>query len=138
MPKDADLIDAVKGLLAAIKKEPKLQETISFMKIKPVPESIITQMREAAKDKPYPYSELWQLPKLVLYVGGGQKQAQRALNKLYELFKNYEGLNRGPAFNKKITSYIYFAQGEIIYFVSDINGTYEDFHLINPATGKRK
>lgn len=153
MPKDADLMNALQRLLNAIKQEPELQETISFMKIKPISESIIEQMRETAKDKPYPYSELWRLPKIILYVGGGKKQAQRALNKLYELFKDYEGLGRGPAFNKKVTNYIYFAQGnredkilhpeyfeqgEMIYFITDINGAAEDFHLINPATGKRE
>ena len=153
MPKDEDLINAVKRLLNTIKQEQELQETISYMKIKPVPESIIMQMQKAAKGKPYPYSELWRLPKIVLYIGGGKKQAQRALNKLYELFKDYEGLGRGPAFNKKITSFIffsqgnredkilhqdYFEQGDMIYFVPDINGTHEDFHLINPVTGKRE
>ncbi len=151
MPRDEDFKDSVLALLNAIKREKDLQETISTLKIKPIPETIIEQIKEPAQKLQYPNSEVWRLPKIILYILG-KDAAQRALNKIFELFKDRQGLDRAPAFNRKVTSLIYFAQGnrddkmkypevfekgEMIYFDPKFNGQYEDFHLINPATKTR-
>jgi hypothetical protein len=58
-------------------------------------------MRENAKDKPYPYSEYGAFLKSFYMLAAAKKQAQRALNKLYELFKIMKGLVEDPLLIKK-------------------------------------
>jgi hypothetical protein len=152
MPKSANLVHATKQLVEAIRKDQMLQKVISNIKIKPIPDNIIEQIKsavEAETNKKRPYSEFWRLPRIVIYIGDGKRQAQFALNKLYRLFKDEKGTGWGPEFNEKVTDYIFFAQGnredkiynpeyfepeDMVYYKSDVNGTWEDFHLINPAT----
>jgi hypothetical protein len=50
-------------------------------------------------------------PILVLYACQGKDQAQKLLDMVCGLFKGKEGLNILPRYNKRVTSLIYFAQG---------------------------
>jgi hypothetical protein len=94
-------------------------------------------------------------PRIVLYITG-KNQAQLVLNKIYDLFKDDAGSNRAPKFNEKVTSLIYFAQGDrdfkssynsffeqpdLIYFkkglTKDDKGQDEDYYLENPGTPRR-
>ena len=90
-------------------------------------------------------------PKIVIYVAAGKENAQLVLNKIYAAFKDKEGLNISPRFNQKITSYIYYAQGNgddkeidqykyffenpgMVHYKSDITGEEENYALKMPTT----
>lgn len=51
------------------------------------------------------------VPLIVLYPAAGQENAQKVLDIVYKKFGALEGLNCPPAFNEKVTSLIYIAQG---------------------------
>jgi hypothetical protein len=92
---------------------------------------------------------------IVIYAASGKENAQKLLNKIYAIFKYQEGLNINPRWNEKVTSLIYFAQGDgdakklkenakffesgdeygngKVYFNPTVTGVYQDYHLINPA-----
>ncbi len=93
-------------------------------------------------------------PKIVIYAAAGKKNAQLVLNKIYNAFKHKEGLNIPPRYNQKVTSYIYYAQGNgddkiddeyksffeqphMVHYKSDITGTVEDYNLNIPLGEKR-
>jgi len=102
------------------------------------------------KNKPFPLCEEHRIPKIVIYVGGGKEKAQQVLDKMYEHFKDIEGLDRAPAFNERVTSFIYVTQGNrddkilypqlfeksLVYYQPTITGEHKDYRLINPATPK--
>lgn len=91
------------------------------------------------------------MPTIVLYVFGGKEDAQKALDKIYEVFKNTKGLAISPRFNTRVTDFIYAAQGDgqyktgdftkyyeqpyQIYYRPDFTGTMTDYHLKHPQTG---
>lgn len=151
MPKDEDIINATIALLDIIKNDPELQSLISQVKVKAAMEPLV---KEYCVE--HPLSEYYLLPKIIIYIAKGKDVAQRVLNKIYESFKNLEGINRKPGFNKKVTSFIYFAQGNRddklqlpeyfnfqdphpenrgVYFKSNVTGEEQEYRLINPATG---
>ena len=109
MPKDNNFMAVTINLLKAMQKNHVLQQTISNIKIKPVFEVDIN----GTKDTLYGLTkdDLLDVPKIVIYIYGGKADAQRALNEIYTIFKNEEGVNRSPKYNEKVTSLIYFAQG---------------------------
>lgn len=149
MPTDDNLLPVTIKLLNAIKGNPKLQNLIGFLKIKPI--LTIHEMRhqENSSNIPGVPADYYNLPRIVIYVGGGKEPAQQALNEIYNLFKNETGMNKGPGFNEKVTSLIYFAQGNrddkigesssyfeqpgLVYFKSNVTGSNEDYHLVNPS-----
>ena len=51
-------------------------------------------------------------PIIVLYAFQGKEQAQKVLDAVCRTFGSWEGMNITPRFNKRITSFIYFAQGD--------------------------
>lgn len=91
------------------------------------------------------------MPTIVLYIFGGIEDAQKALDKLYEIFKNTPGLGISPRFNAKVTDFIYVAQGDgqyksgdfaqyyeqprKVYYRPDLTGTAINYHLKHPQTG---
>jgi hypothetical protein len=137
MPTDDNFIPAVITLCRAIKERDDLQGVIHQIKIKPMLESSALSCQQYKA-----------LPKIVIYVYGSKDVVQRVLNNIYEVFKDWQGVDRTPAFNEKVTSFIYFAQGDRmekiacpeyfeasgVYFKPDVTGTREDYHLTNPAT----
>lgn len=99
-------------------------------------------------------------PTIVIYVGGGKAHAQTALDTLYKVLvderdKPMKGLDKTPRFNRKVTSLIYWSQGNgddkeeydksIIYdkniiYADDlvtynpiITGKYENYELTDPS-----
>ncbi|GEM_PF-5800300 len=66
------------------------------------------------------------LPTIVVYPRAGKEHAQKVLNILYALFKDVEGLNKTPRFNRKITSLIYYAQGDSDYKIKALEGEDEE------------
>lgn len=137
MPTDDRFIDAIMTLSHAIKNNKELKKVIHQVKIKPMLESMALSHRAYAA-----------LPKIVIYVYGTKDRAQLVLDVIYEVFKDWQGVDRAPAFNEKVTSFIYFAQGDRtekltypeyfeepnkVYFKTDVTGKHEDYHLKNPA-----
>ncbi len=131
-------------LLKLIQKNETLQKGIYTMKIK-----VIKTIQQPERP-----------PRIVLYVYGKQN-AQNVIDTLWKEFdeKNYPGLDQAPGFNEKVTSLIFFAQGDRdfkqdnmpdpisheihnyepyyetpqrIYYHSLITGEYQDYHLKNP------
>lgn len=91
--------------------------------------------------------------RIVIYPAIGKENAQKALNKLYAVFKNVRGLDMKPRYNAKVTDLIWIAQGDShtknvraytpyferpgrVYFRKDFTGTNQDYHLVHPETGK--
>jgi hypothetical protein len=91
------------------------------------------------------------MPTIVIYVFGGKEAAQKALNKIYQLFKTTKGLGITPRFNARVNDLIFVAQGDgqykegvfsgyyegqkHIYYRPDFTGTITDYHLVHPETG---
>ncbi|HML19205.1 MAG TPA: hypothetical protein PKD74_01350 [Candidatus Dependentiae bacterium] len=138
MPTDDRFIDAVIALSRAIKDDKDLRQVVHQVKIKPILEPLALSAPAYRA-----------LPKIIIYVYGTKDRIQRALNSIYAVFKDWQGVNRTPAFNEKVTSFIYFTQGDRtekltypeyfeepdrIYFKADVTGRHEDYHLKNPAS----
>jgi len=85
---------------------------------------------------------------IVIYPTLEDHSAQYVLNTIYTLFKEYQGLNITPRWNKKVTDLIYWAQGhgddkgdefsflytpDRITYRPDLTGTITDYHLKDPA-----
>lgn len=96
----------------------------------------------------FPNHEFY-FPNIVIYPISGKDNAQKVLNEIYKIFKDIEGNNLTPRFNKKVTSLIYYAQGngddkpiqpedyedDKIHFKSDFvkKDTHEDYKLTIPG-----
>lgn len=144
MPKDKNFLHTIIKLCSVIAKS-ELASLITNVKIKGILEAnnmIINKLED-----------ILELPKIIIYIDGGRDNAQKALNIIYEHFGSMEGLDRCPRYNQKITSLIYFAQGNAedkdekynqcgdssyfeqpdrIYFRTDVTGENQDYHLIDP------
>ena len=153
MPKDEDLERVIKTLLYYTKQMPQLRKAIAFIKIKPVLDDYVELLKAAYQGLPFPQSDNWKIPKIVIYIGGGKKLAQQALDIIYDIFKDWRGCDRAPGFNERVTSMIFFAQGnrndkvapglisfyeapDYVYFRPDVTNDelVADYHLFNPAT----
>ncbi len=155
MPKDEDLSKVAVMLLKELETNPLLQNLVGGIKIKAMTtqceqlkkEMAIKEMKEAQK-KDWRETDYHNLPRIVIYVGGGREAAQRVLNEIYRIFKNVEGMNRGPGFNQRITSLIYVSQGNrddkiknlwiffepnLIYYRANVTGIFENYHLTIPV-----
>lgn len=137
MPKEDPTIVIVK-LLQALKNDPELQSLIAAFKVMAV--ATVPQ-----KNSVYPI--------IVIYPASGKANAQKALNKLYALFKNEPGSGVQPRYNAKVTDLIWIAQGDShvkskeeyqsyfeqpnrVYYRKDFTGKDENYHLIHPETDK--
>lgn len=132
-----DLTPIIIRLLRALKDDPELQKLINSFKVMVDPDYIVKGII---------------YPRVVIYPSMGKENAQKALNKIYALFKHTKGLNQKPRFNAKVTDLIWIAQGDSIfkgpqyeayyelpnkvYYRSDLLGTNENYHLMHPETGK--
>ena len=85
------------------------------------------------------------MPIIVIYSRAGKEFAQRLLDAIIDLFGDAQGLDTAPRFNRKITSLIYYAQGDgddkiisgaehyfeedFVHFKSDFTGEEADYKL---------
>lgn len=146
MPETRDIPKYMKQVLELINENKSLQEGIYGTKA-------IIGYPEELYDK-------HGAPKIVIYVYG-KDNAQTVLNKIYDKFKREKGSGQVPAFNEKVTDFIFFAQGDrsnkrreaasdedlfyeepnrVYYDPEKLKITFpnlqletKDFHLINPA-----
>jgi len=145
MPKDQDFIPLLIDLAEFAYANKEFANLIYKAKCLPILESD-PNAHAMALEK--------QWPKIVLYISAGKYDAQKALNMLYERYRAKEGLNRAPRFNQKVTSLIYFAQGDgdnkekshlhgffeqpdMIYLKHEPKDPIQDYHLVDPGTGAR-
>jgi len=146
MPETYQIPQIMKQVLAILQADKELRTGIYRVKaVIATPEEIYAQQRA---------------PKIVIYVFGKQ-HAQKAVDEMYHAFKHKQGTGLEPAFNERVTDFIFFAQGDrriktncaaqspdlIIYELPDmvyyspekLKKCYEvdveekDFYLINPA-----
>jgi len=136
MPLDKDFKKVVLKLLRFIQGNEQLLQVISSLKVKPILEGDLSLSPGVGV-----------LPKIVIYIGGGAADAQRALDILYREYHKQKGTGYGPSFNEQVTSFIYFAQGnrdekmiypeyfeqpDMVYFLHNVTGKSENYHLRNP------
>ena len=141
MPYEKDIPKIFITLLEGIQKNPEIKNDIYTLKIK---------YRLDSTDHLKILSNEDILPIMVIYPASDQASAQRVLNSVYEIYKDTQGMDIRPRFNEKITSLIYYAQGdgdhkkedgkyyklpEKIFYKSDFvePDTQQDFHLKNPS-----
>ncbi|HML19200.1 MAG TPA: hypothetical protein PKD74_01325 [Candidatus Dependentiae bacterium] len=139
MPLDSNFKDVVLRLISEIKNNKDLAGSMHSIKVKPLLDQDIQKIGAEGI-----------LPKIVIYISG-KELAQKALNILYDTFKNEKGSGHCPPFNEKVTDLIYYTQGnrneklafpqyyeqpDMVYFFPTVTGTREDYHLINPARRK--
>jgi hypothetical protein len=94
------MISEVITLFTAIQKNEKLRNAINEVKFE-----VTDCDDESVKNEQYPY------PKMVIYPASGKDKAQFVLNEIFRIFGQRKGLDVTPRFNAKITSLIYYAQG---------------------------
>lgn len=126
-------------LLQALKTDEELQTLIAAFKV--IPRDTFTSSKGKI------------LARIVVYPIMGKEKAQKALDKLYAVFKDVRGLDIQPRYNAKVTDLIWVAQGDShtksgrlykpyfeppkrVYYRKDFTGIDQDYHLIHPETGK--
>lgn len=136
MPQHQDIFETIVTVLDALKEDSELQNLIYDFKSK-------INLENERDDKGNV------LPLIVIYPSAGKENAQKALDKIYRLFRDKKGLDITPRFNQRVTSLIYFAQGDAdhkkyeendkyyelplkIYYNPTITGSFEDYHLKIP------
>jgi hypothetical protein len=135
MPFDDDIVPIMLDLLGRIKEEPQLQQAVNRFKIHAHTDAI------QRDDGTY-------LPIFVIYCHAGKDAAQYVLNEVYALFKDKRGVDITPRYNRKITSLIYYAQGDgdrkgenyanyyeegLVHYHPKFEGEIKDYWLKNPA-----
>jgi hypothetical protein len=108
MPTEGNIDDVFERLLVLIKNNKKLQDVVSYVKIMPRYGEMKARIEEAAQTGNLMYIN----PLIVVYPAEGKKNAQQALNIIYQAFKDTPGMNITPRFNAKVTDLIYVSQGD--------------------------
>lgn len=136
MPLDSNFKDIVLRLISEVKNNRDLASNIHQIKIKPLLDKDLQRIDAEGI-----------VPKIVIY-SYGKELAQKALNIIYDTFKNEKGSGHCPPFNEKVTDLIYYTQGnrdeklevpqyyeqpDMVYFFPNVTGKHKDYHLINPA-----
>lgn len=137
MPKGS-LTEILVKLLEAFDKDPELNRLVSNFKLK------VSAVYEKEDGKV--------LPLIAFYAAPGTDNAQKLLNKLYQLFKDAPGLNKQPRFNARVSDLLWIAQGDgdyktdefakyyenpkRVYYRPDFTGKPQNYHLMHPETGK--
>jgi hypothetical protein len=115
MPKNGDdMMLIIENLLNELKFNDLLQRAINSFKFKPID---FSGSREGIKKRLTRGDEIF--PLMVIYAADGKENAQIVLDTVYRLFGDINGLDITPRYNKKVTSLIYYAQGD-----GDIKETY--------------
>lgn len=132
---DGDLTPVVIKLLKALQNDPALQHAIAAFKVLTGNEYVFDGQSYA---------------RVVIYPTQGKANAQFALQKMYELFKDTDGLGERPRFNAKVNDLIWIAQGDSIYkrgnflkyyeapnyvyYNPEFMGAKQNYHLLHPQT----
>lgn len=135
MPFDADIVNVMKSFLKRVSENEDLQRAVSHFKIHAHTDAI------ERLDGTY-------FPIMVIYCHASKDAAQYVLNEVYALFRHKQGLDITPRYNRKITSLIYYAQGDgdyksehysdyyeagLVHYHPKFEGIIKDYWLRNPA-----
>jgi len=108
MPKSKkDLIEILRLLCDEAIKDETFKDSILGLKFKCTLD--FSNVQSLINSLKSPMGEVF--PIIVMYAEYKKEAAEYVLNKCIELFKNMKGSNITPRYNKKITSLIYYAQG---------------------------
>ncbi len=134
MPKQADVVKCVIMLIEELQRNKKLRQLITTFKV-----------RQSIDDKDLMRRPHEIMPRIVIYPTAGKKEVQEALDIIRSLFKEMQGIDVTPRYNQKVTSLVYFAQGNgdhkgdnykefyeqpaQIYYKADFTGDYRHYHL---------
>ncbi len=141
MPHREFIVEIVKKLIHALKRDPSLAELIINFKVLYKPATTETmRVKEMLEGK--------RMARIVIYPAEGKDKAQKALNKIVDLFKDdvTKGIGMAPRWNQKVNDLVYFAQGDgdykklpeyeryfeqpdMIYYEPFFTGSYKDHHL---------
>lgn len=131
MSKDKEsVISDLEDLLRLIQKDVELQKSIYKVLVR-------STMQE---------NMVRRMPAITIICSKGKKKAQYVVNSLYKAFKDKDGLDRELEYNKKVTNFIRYAQGnsddrkvkgfesyfeqpDMIHYRADITGKDQDYHL---------
>lgn len=147
MPKNADEYKLmVKKLIVTLKTDTQLQESITSFKLQPLidfswPLEEIKKLLEAKS------VDGGAMALMVIYIANGKEHAQYALNTLYGLYKDMEGLGIIPRYSKKITDTLSYTQGNgdekslfphcfdlsKVFYAEAFLESKDSFTLINPV-----
>ena len=103
MPKENDISKVLINLLETIENNPNIKSKIYTLKLKYNLDS--KELLERLPNKEV-------LPTIVIYPESKKSSAQEVLNCIYEKFKDTQGMDITPRFNERITSLIYYSQGD--------------------------
>ncbi len=126
MPKQQDIIPIINRLVAMFKANAKFRNAVAAVKFDigsgvriidrqtPAINKIPVMHRyDPVRDRGLIESDKDNIvPKIVIYAVTGKDKAQYVLDEVYKEFLQLEGLDMPPRFNEKVTSLIYFAQGD--------------------------
>ncbi len=141
MPHREFIVEIVKKLIHALKHDPSLAALIINFKVLYKPATTETmRVKEMLEGK--------RMARIVIYPAEGKDKAQKALNKIVDLFKDdvTKGIGIAPRWNQKVNDLVYFAQGDgdykklseyeryfeqpdMIYYEPFFTGNYKDHHL---------
>ncbi len=91
-------------------------------------------------------------PRIIIFPTAGRLQAQQALDKIFNLFKNVQGLNITPDYNARVNDLIWVSQGDPqereeeypyfqgpgkIYYNPNFTGIHKEYFLRHPETGEK-
>lgn len=94
--------------------------------------------------------EIDRMPTIIITCAQGKNSAQQVINILFQVFQTKQGLGCKLPYNQKVTSYIYYAQGNsddkkikeleqyfeqpaMVHYKADVTGKKEDYSLILPT-----
>ncbi len=134
MPFDEDIVPILRRLFSGLCGDAQLRHAIAYFKIAAHTDRITFPGRT--------------MPIMVIYPHASKDAAQNVLNRVYDLFKDIQGKDIVPRYNERVTSLIYFAQGDgdykhdsfqeyyepnRVYYRADFEGADRDYHLVNPG-----
>lgn len=110
MPKNSeDFKKIIQRLIVLVKENEKLKESLTYFKVINNMNfgelSMEDYLKKITRNKGV-------MPIMVLYPASGKRHAQTVLDIVYKEFGKMKGLDITPRFNEKVTSLIYFAQGD--------------------------
>ncbi len=103
MPKYDDLNTVITMFTQRLQQDPALQNSLESFKI---------VQNKHINDVVLKTGNGEIMPLVVLYPATGKENAQKVLNIIADIYKDRKGLDITPRYNRKITSLIYYAQGD--------------------------
>jgi hypothetical protein len=146
MPKsEADLQKTIQVLVNNLSTDEQLRKSTLYFKVL-ANIDLNTSKRKIKKQIQFNNKPL---ALIVIYPASGKENAQYVLDSMYNIFYGVQGLDITPRYNKRITNFLYYAQGDgdyktddnkeffdkkRIHFCSNFEEEPADYTLQNPAT----